>query len=235
MLVNARGVELSNHWGPVDAHTELPAERLAEFFGLRASYYKAPPAPAAAGVKAEPAAVPDTAVPVAAEAAAPPQPAPGSWEHGPVKLKKPQPRVTALFNPALGLPQSTPSWGDGSSPHQPPLPRQDPPPASKPGPVESEQETGEELATGSAQQQQQHGSRADFKNSVAQQWQGPGPAGSSHAPEALTRQQQRQRDRHHNAAVLGMLPHRSASEEQHQVSGRQGVSATNAWKLNPGT
>ena len=27
-LVNARGMELGNHWGPVDALTELPDEQL---------------------------------------------------------------------------------------------------------------------------------------------------------------------------------------------------------------
>ena len=225
MLVNARGVELSNHWGPVDAHTELPAERLAEFFGLRASYYEAPTAPAAAGVKAGPAAAPGSAVPDAAEAAAPQQPASGSRERGPVRLRKPQPRVTALFNPALGLPQSTPPRAGSSSPRQPPLPHQGPPPASEPDSVDSKQETGAKWADDSAQQQ--HESRADLKTSVdAQQRQGLGLAGSSHAPEPLTRQQQRQRDRQHNAAVLGMLPRSSANEEQHQVSEREDAVVT---------
>lgn len=41
-LVNARGMELSNHWGPVDAHKELSDDVLAQFFGTRASYYVAP-------------------------------------------------------------------------------------------------------------------------------------------------------------------------------------------------
>ena len=43
-LVNARGMELGNHWGPVDAHTELPEERLAELFGLHSTYYEPPKA-----------------------------------------------------------------------------------------------------------------------------------------------------------------------------------------------
>lgn len=43
-LVNARGLELSNHWGPVDAHKELSEEVLAQFFGTRASYYQPPSA-----------------------------------------------------------------------------------------------------------------------------------------------------------------------------------------------
>jgi hypothetical protein len=42
MLVNNRNMEVQNHWGPVDAGAQLPAERIAEFFGRKASYY-APP------------------------------------------------------------------------------------------------------------------------------------------------------------------------------------------------
>lgn len=39
MLVNARNMEVQNHWGPVDASAQLPPERISQFFGQRASYY----------------------------------------------------------------------------------------------------------------------------------------------------------------------------------------------------
>lgn len=41
-LVNARGMELQNHWGPVDAHVTLPPERLSALFGTVATYYSPP-------------------------------------------------------------------------------------------------------------------------------------------------------------------------------------------------
>lgn len=37
-MVDSRALEISNHWGPVDAQAELPAERLSELFGTVASY-----------------------------------------------------------------------------------------------------------------------------------------------------------------------------------------------------
>ncbi len=37
-MVDSRALEISNHWGPVDAQAELPAERMAELFGTVASY-----------------------------------------------------------------------------------------------------------------------------------------------------------------------------------------------------
>lgn len=39
MLVNSRNMEVQNHWGPVDASAQLPADRIKQFFGQRASYY----------------------------------------------------------------------------------------------------------------------------------------------------------------------------------------------------
>lgn len=39
MLVNSRNMEVQNHWGPVDASAQLPADRITQFFGQRASYY----------------------------------------------------------------------------------------------------------------------------------------------------------------------------------------------------
>ena len=37
-MVDTRALEISNHWGPVDAQAELPAERLSELFGTVATY-----------------------------------------------------------------------------------------------------------------------------------------------------------------------------------------------------
>ncbi len=42
-LVNMRGMELQNHWGPVNANATLPPERIAQLFGTVASYYAPPP------------------------------------------------------------------------------------------------------------------------------------------------------------------------------------------------
>ena len=35
-------LQVYNHWGPVDEHKTLPAERLNELFGSMATYYKPP-------------------------------------------------------------------------------------------------------------------------------------------------------------------------------------------------
>jgi hypothetical protein len=58
LLVNASGLEVQNHWGPVDAHAELPAKRLEEMFLVAPA--PAPPPPPAAPVD------PDAAGPSAA-------------------------------------------------------------------------------------------------------------------------------------------------------------------------
>ncbi len=46
MYVNSArgGMEVQNHWGSVDAHAELPAERIAELFGTGAAYFTSAPA-----------------------------------------------------------------------------------------------------------------------------------------------------------------------------------------------
>ncbi len=59
LLVNASGLEVQNHWGPVDAHAELPAERLEEMFLVApatapAPLVAAPADPDAAGPSAAP-------------------------------------------------------------------------------------------------------------------------------------------------------------------------------------
>lgn len=41
--MNMRGMELQNHWGPVNANATLPPERIAQLFGTVASYYAPPP------------------------------------------------------------------------------------------------------------------------------------------------------------------------------------------------
>ncbi|EIE18629.1 hypothetical protein COCSUDRAFT_45128 [Coccomyxa subellipsoidea C-169] len=41
-LVNMRGMELQNHWGPVNANATLPPERLSALFGTVATYYTPP-------------------------------------------------------------------------------------------------------------------------------------------------------------------------------------------------
>lgn len=41
-LVNARGMEVYNHWGPVNESVTLPPERMSELFGTMASYYVPP-------------------------------------------------------------------------------------------------------------------------------------------------------------------------------------------------
>ncbi len=35
-------LQVYNHWGPVDEHKTLPAERLNELFGSMATYYRPP-------------------------------------------------------------------------------------------------------------------------------------------------------------------------------------------------
>ncbi len=41
-LVSMRGMELQNHWGPVNANATLPPERLSALFGTVATYYSPP-------------------------------------------------------------------------------------------------------------------------------------------------------------------------------------------------
>ncbi|KAK9789555.1 hypothetical protein WJX73_002923 [Symbiochloris irregularis] len=74
-LVNARGMELSNHWGPVDAHKELSDETIASFFSQRASYYVPPSREQAAQAKsgAEPAKSASQMPPQSTEASVPSQ------------------------------------------------------------------------------------------------------------------------------------------------------------------
>jgi hypothetical protein len=43
-LVNMRGMELQNHWGPVNANATLPPERISQLFGTVATYYTPPKA-----------------------------------------------------------------------------------------------------------------------------------------------------------------------------------------------
>ncbi|KAK9837243.1 hypothetical protein WJX81_001335 [Elliptochloris bilobata] len=61
-LVNQRGMEINNHWGAVDAHVTLGAQRLAEIYGQRASFYT-PPALGSAAAPPVAAPAPKTAAP----------------------------------------------------------------------------------------------------------------------------------------------------------------------------
>ena len=215
LLVNARGMELSNHWGPVDAHTELPAERLAEFFGMRASYYEAPKSGAG---PAKPAESPAELQPAAQSEGQ--QKVPASRDRGPVKLTRPKAKVTALYNPALGLPQSTLSQDGSAGILRLSATRQPAAPGTESGMAPSAAAHVQQEQPDGARPQHLHASAADQSRGASAS---PQPAAAKDVPQPaavaqqLTRQQQRQHDRHHNAAVLGMLRQSDATEDQQQV------------------
>ncbi|KAK9807595.1 hypothetical protein WJX72_003694 [[Myrmecia] bisecta] len=94
-LVNARGMELQNHWGPVDAHKELPETQLAQFFGVRASYYTPAAAQQNAAAKAPAAAAVTQPTPAVAAAAA------SAEEEQQLLAPKPVP-VTRIGKPTAG-------------------------------------------------------------------------------------------------------------------------------------
>ncbi|CAL8464282.1 g3817 [Coccomyxa elongata] len=78
-LVNMRGMELQNHWGPVNANATLPLERISQLFGTVASYYAPPP-------KAQ-------EKQVAPKQAHPPEPKPAAPNQAPKPARKPPPKT----------------------------------------------------------------------------------------------------------------------------------------------